>query len=627
MVFALAPLAVGAPTGGDLPIHLSDVDAVRAALRAGDVHLWLMNLGAGHPAGLTAPMLPTVLVAATALLTGLSSSTSLSLWLGMALAGTPLAVAMGARLAGLPVERAATIGVGAALLTSTSPWGLGPASALYAGLLAQVVAGLIWPVALGATVGAIRGDVRPPGAVAALIVAAACHPMSALFVIIGAGLILIGNLVTRRSQPRRRWGWLVGGGVVAGLPLILPGVSGARHWGGFAHRVVGDHGDVDVAGLLARGLLTDYQRPPILLAFALAAVVLGLRMSAWRGVVAWCLATALGAGIIVAVGPSLPALVPWGRFVAVLQLAVAALAGVAPWVALERLTGRASRASAIVAVIVAFIVGIAGTVRHIAGLAARPAAVDASLLAAERAALAPLRAIRPSPRVAGLPLEAVAALELTRPFIDDGIPALFVLGGPSFQSSPLRGVITSLEARHARLLHVGAILSRDATGAPSVTLADAGPLCEGFAVAGVVGSDDDGWREAVLAHLDGPADGVLVRASPPWRVDAAARVRTLAVTTTPSQVDVDVDVDDGAEGRGALLVCKVGFHPWWQATVDGVRVGVVAASPQFTAVVVAPGAHHVVLRFRRPWWVWLSWVLFPVGVVMARRAEQARAPY
>jgi len=629
LALGLSPLLIGAPMGADLPIHRSDIEAITAALRAGDLQLWLMNLGAGHPAGLTAPLLPPLLAALTSLIMGVSTQASLSLWVVLGLLGTPVSAAWGAQLAGLNRARSLAVGAAVALLTSTSPWGLGPATALYAGLLAQVVAGLVWPLALGATLGAVRGTVAPGWAVVAVVVASACHPMSALFIVVGAGVAVVGAWLTRRAVSPARLARLVAGGLVAGLPLFVPGLFGASHWGGFEERAPGDRGDVDVVFLLLRGLLTDYERAPVLLVAALAACVLVAthRASPWRHAVAWCAGTGTVAALLVGVGPSLSEVVPWGRFLALLQLATAGLAGLAPTLLIEAIQLRSgTRDIGVVSTVVAavavgggFIVGGVGLVRHTSALATQPAAVDDAVLAAEREALAPLRRLQPHPRIAALPLESISALELTRPFIDDGVPALFVMGGPAYQSSPLRGVTTQIEARHARLMHVGAILSRDDTGTATVTLTDAGPLCEGFDVAGHIDdSPPDAWRQAVHGHLAGPHAGVLVRQRDAVVVDAEGSVRTDTVALEPSQVAARVEVTGGR----SLLVCKVGFHPWWQATIDGADAPVVVASPRFTAVVVPPGLHQVSLRFIRPWWLWLLWLGLPLAVVVAGRSSR-----
>lgn len=125
----LSPLLVGAPAGADLPIHRSDIQAITSALRAGDLQLWLMNLGAGHPAGLTAPLLPPLLAALTSLVTGLSSQASLSLWIVLGLLGTPVSAAWGAQLAGRSIRDArcastarAPTACSPASTAPTTPW-------------------------------------------------------------------------------------------------------------------------------------------------------------------------------------------------------------------------------------------------------------------------------------------------------------------------------------------------------------------------------------------------------------------------------------------------------------------------------------------------------------------------
>ncbi len=52
--------------------------------------------------------------------------------------------------------------------------------------------------------------------------------------------------------------------------------------------------------------------------------------------------------------------------------------------------------------------------------------------------------------------------------------------------------------------------------------------------------------------------------------------------------------------RAAAVVLKVGYHPFWQARVDGARVPSLLLTPSYLGVRVPAGVHDVELRFRNP---------------------------
>jgi hypothetical protein len=53
-----------------------------------------------------------------------------------------------------------------------------------------------------------------------------------------------------------------------------------------------------------------------------------------------------------------------------------------------------------------------------------------------------------------------------------------------------------------------------------------------------------------------------------------------------------------ASPDGGWIVLNDVWHPWWQATVDGVATPIVQANVLFRAVRVAPGEHTIVMEFR-----------------------------
>ncbi len=103
----------------------------------------------------------------------------------------------------------------------------------------------------------------------------------------------------------------------------------------------------------------------------------------------------------------------------------------------------------------------------------------------------------------------------------------------------------------------------------------------------------------------------------------------------PEHITLTLD----AKSEPALVFLSEGYHPWWQATVDGVPTPVWRAQMAFMAVAVAPGSHTIDLRLERPWPVrsaeritraaWLTVVVAgPLVAVLAlcrrRRGQQSR---
>jgi uncharacterized membrane protein YfhO len=81
-----------------------------------------------------------------------------------------------------------------------------------------------------------------------------------------------------------------------------------------------------------------------------------------------------------------------------------------------------------------------------------------------------------------------------------------------------------------------------------------------------------------------------------------------------------------------LVVFKVGYHPFWRATVDGVPAEVVYALPGYVAVRVPEGRHVVEASFRWPTSSRLLLLLLPLALLgggwldrRTRRATEAQA--
>jgi hypothetical protein len=59
------------------------------------------------------------------------------------------------------------------------------------------------------------------------------------------------------------------------------------------------------------------------------------------------------------------------------------------------------------------------------------------------------------------------------------------------------------------------------------------------------------------------------------------------------------------------------WHPRWHGYVDGNEVPVRRVTPDFMAVDTGTGTHTIEMRFERPLWAWLVWLLWPAPAVIA----------
>lgn len=91
--------------------------------------------------------------------------------------------------------------------------------------------------------------------------------------------------------------------------------------------------------------------------------------------------------------------------------------------------------------------------------------------------------------------------------------------------------------------------------------------------------------------------------------------------------DADIVAEVETTGPTTFWVHE-SWHPRWHAFVDGEEVPVRRVTPDFPAVdVTTPGKHTIELRFQRPTWLLLSWLLWPGTALVAwwilrRRAKR-----
>jgi len=93
------------------------------------------------------------------------------------------------------------------------------------------------------------------------------------------------------------------------------------------------------------------------------------------------------------------------------------------------------------------------------------------------------------------------------------------------------------------------------------------------------------------------------------------------------QADIVAEIED--KGPTTYWVHE-SWHPRWHAYIDGAEVPVRRVTPEFMAVDAGVGTHTIEMRFERPLWAWLVWLLWPAPAIIAwlvtRRRRAASVP-
>jgi hypothetical protein len=97
--------------------------------------------------------------------------------------------------------------------------------------------------------------------------------------------------------------------------------------------------------------------------------------------------------------------------------------------------------------------------------------------------------------------------------------------------------------------------------------------------------------------------------------------RVVEVERSSSWIHAELEADEPT-----TFVVRESWHPRWHATLDGKSITVRRVTPDYMAIDVPPGAHDLRLRFERPLWAWLLWLLWPglcVGAWLTERASRS----
>ncbi|HTJ40716.1 MAG TPA: hypothetical protein VL463_01430 [Kofleriaceae bacterium] len=114
-------------------------------------------------------------------------------------------------------------------------------------------------------------------------------------------------------------------------------------------------------------------------------------------------------------------------------------------------------------------------------------------------------------------------------------------------------------------------------------------------------------------------DGYGVESAPPQGI-------VIAYSWQPSPGDAPDYTAELEASAPTTFELKISWHPRWEATLDGKPIKLGRVLPDFLAVDVPKGRHHLELRFHRPLWAWLVWFLWPaVAIAGWRVTSRGRA--
>lgn len=232
------------------------------------------------------------------------------------------------------------------------------------------------------------------------------------------------------------------------------------------------------------------------------------------------------------------------------------------------------------------------------------------------------------------------------PYVYGRIPALLQMGGGGLQASPNYDFVWTLRdyAKNAWIYDAPYIVFQRKSAEPvpsgdTILQTDNYELRK-LAAPGlvspvhVVGVLPPGYRTGELGHTLalawiksplGLSDRVFAYAGssaaigprPAGHVTHSRRQASPAATA---------DIVAHVEADAPTTFCiRESWHPRWRAFVDGVATPIRRVTPDFPAVEVAPGRHTIELRFERPRWALLIWLLWPALTIAAWTLRSARA--
>jgi hypothetical protein len=666
VAWLFARVFAGEPCGSDNSFHYGELARIAAAIRDGDWDWWNPGGNSGFASGYYYQVLPQALPAALSAATGLSPLICFQLGIFVPLVLAPAAAYRAVRVAGGTSWQAIGAAIAVPFAIGQSRWGHGADGTFLIGLYTQLWAFVAFPTALAHATRWIDEGRGLSAALAWGLFVGLCHPFAG--VALGLAVFAGTTCVAIRWGPGRMaallpWKWarhwyvtaspagpsvrlvalgalLLLGSACAWLPVLVD----YDGFGGFPHRPSDEVGPgfIELGRWIIKGQILDEGRAP---AVMIATLPLVLYFARTRFLPRLWAAAVLYA-FLLGIGPHLPRtgddLLPPVRFIGALQVVLAMCAGIGVAALVEqvwrlRLGGFKRIAvcygSTVASALAALIVVASGIGIHRERV---KVAADIDWIARDQLGVV-MEAMGDAPmgrlQVWGVANNHWATMV---PYVVSGRAASLVMGGAALQSSPnyvyhwelLRDrdpmraawvfdsplVITRPgEIKFGDVLKTTQDYELRALPSPGLVgpVQVVGELPPGRKAAREAAVEwlwsEMPFKNQVLAHHGSGDDGTQPRG------------RTVAVTRDGSRIRAEVEAE-----AATTFIVRESWHPRWRATLDGAPAPIRRVTPDYLAIDV-PEAHHVIaLRFDRPLWTWLLWLLWPGLVAAAWVFERSR---
>lgn len=668
------------PLGDDASSHITAIATLAEAFATGS-GWWSDDYNGGFPMALYYQPLPHLVSAALCALFGGHSvaDETYKILLTAMLVLQPWAVFAGLRRAGFGPLESALAGFAAPLLMDGITFGYHSKASLTVGLYTQAWGNVALPLAFGELAAIARGDGRVRAAIAACALTASTHMFYAIALVIpGLAFAVLG-----RAWRRSAWQLpAVGiGSFVVLAPWMMPLNATQAFFGGWpfgrAERVDG-YGWSGVFGRIVDGTLLDGPNAPVLLGFAglgligCVAAAVSERSRARRRAAVFALVL-LGWAVVGSAGRAglgewidrlnpLHDNVQLFRYGAVLQFACLAPIGVG-LALVARAAERVSRTWIVGALVLAAAVvfPVRGGVDQLeVGFRTiddtthfRPqayvAAVDylrsdptggrmyvgkrSGLRGHYHSGLMAWAAMRPGAQSYGVGLHDSLhfyTLEYLNPEHPgtDALADLFdfrlIVHSPGADLSGLGELEQVYGADGYRVSHLKAVSGHAVEVFREADRITGTPRGVRRSIRAWMWGNGPRTRQTVVVEIDDPRSREDLVGNPP-APEAAMQFepaepagRTLESAQDGARFSARVVLDEPA-----LVVAKIGFHPFWRVTVDGERAETLFVFPGFVAVRAEPGEHVVEGEFR--WPASSHWLLLlaPLPLVFGRRFQRA----
>ncbi len=652
-----APVFRGEPCGDDNTHHLTEIALIADSVSHGDFDWWNPAGNAGFPTGYYYQLLP-------AMIPGLFAAAfgdplfwfQLAIFLSLVL--VPASVYRGLRVMGAEPWAAFGGALVSPFLLSGTKWGGGAEGIFWVGLYTQGVALAAYPLALGHGWRWIHeGRGAAPAVFWGLFVGLS-HPMAgvclggALFVATPVALIKRWE----RGFPLARLGALGVLMLIGSASCWLQILIDYEAFGGFPHRLADEAGPGFslLREWLVYGFLFDHDRDPqpivtwlLFPSFVITAVMLAYGRGRYLAAL-WV--SALTFVFILGVGRKLRTgsddLFPAVRVLGALQLTVAMMTGAAC------LAGAAAAIRALSRIPYGYLGQ--GAIGMVLGLTA-----IMIIAPAEHQHHARVRIPADYPRIHRDELDTLMAAMRTAtpgrvqqravntatadgvenhwfislPFVYVGRGSMSTYGGAALQSSPNFFYLHAnpepwraawiydaplVLTNHERGPDIGGELLASTEHFELRELPSPG-LISGVQVMGELPAGRDRARKVVLEWQRSPQ---------PMNLQVLAHAGH-GIAGPPPDGDV-LDIRRGPSTISARLIARApttylvreSWHPRWTATLDGRPARIRRVTPDFMAIDVPAGEHHLHLSFERPGWQWALWLLLPLAALLGWRSER-----